>query len=179
MAQHALACMVERGAVASEMVLQVAEGIHAPDWTPRRLDVAAETEQVHAGLAPAQRSPEGIQAGLAQAAEALEREAVLSTWFEDGPQVHAALKALPRNDPDRLARTVLAEVLPDKRDIWAERFLLMALWCQATSEAKYRRLAQGMAATAQALISGTALEDIPAMRGIAEQTVTSALQGIW
>lgn len=179
MVQHALGCAVETQTVPPPSFLQVAEGLNGVDWKARRLDIAGESERLTAEPPAADRRPDDRHTALTKAAGYLTDTQTLSTWFEEGPHVAAALKTLPRNDPERLAGAVMADILPNRRAIWAERFLLMSLWCQASSDPRYRRMTMGMAATANALTRGVPLEHIAAMGVIARQTVTCALAAPW
>ncbi len=74
---------------------------------------------------------------------------------------------------------MLTEILPAKRAEWAERFLVMALWCQAATEARQRVRARDLALVAHALASDRPLEEIPMMAVIAANTVRAMLLGGW
>lgn len=175
MVQHALGTSADRGAVPPEMLLRIAERTGATEWRARRHDIAAEVARVLAGAGQADRG----EAAMRQVAAWLAEAPTLRTWFEEGPDVHAKLSKLPRTNKPALIGTTLAEVLDPRRDVWAERFALMALWCEASGDTQYWRRAAPMAAVADALLSGQPLAEIPPMRTIAAHTVTNELLTPW
>jgi hypothetical protein len=172
MVRHALSASAERGAVPPVGLLQVAEDIRASEWRAQRLDLVAEVERRIAGTAV----PAGIQD---EAAAWVTSAETLDSWYEEGPGVHGVLSRLPRNRRPALIDAVLNEILPPRRVDWAERFVLMGLWCEAASEAAYRQKAPAMLAVADALLSDVPMQDIPAMRVIADRTVRNELVTPW
>jgi hypothetical protein len=104
---------------------------------------------------------------------------VLGSWFEDGPQVQKALAKLPRTDRTGMMAVVMSDILPDKRAEWTERFLMVALWSQAATDAAQRSKAADLVQVAHALAGDAPLETIPAMELIADQTVRGMLLGGW
>jgi hypothetical protein len=104
---------------------------------------------------------------------------MFATWYEDGPQVQQALAKLPRTDKVAMTAAVMADVLPNKRADWAERFLMMALWCQAAAEAQQRTRARDLVQVAHALTEDKPLGTIPIMSVIAGHTVRAALLAAW
>jgi hypothetical protein len=73
----------------------------------------------------------------------------------------------------------MTEILPAKRAEWAERFLVLALWCQAAAEAKQRARARDLVLVAHALAGEDPLGEIPMMAVIAANTVRAMLLGGW
>ena len=53
------------------------------------------------------------------------------------------------------------DILPARRAAWAERFLLMAMWCQAAVDAKHRGRARDLMPVAHALTGDAPLDDDP------------------
>lgn len=170
--RHALGASAGRGGTPPAGLLQVAEDIRAPDWRAQRLDLVAEVERRIAGTA----LPNDVQD---DAAVWLRTAETLGSWYEEGPDVHAVLSRLPRNRRPALVDAVLTDILPARRIVWAERFVLMGLWCEAAEEVAYRGKAQAMLAVADALLSDVPMQDIPAMWVIANQTVTNELVTPW
>jgi hypothetical protein len=107
------------------------------------------------------------------------KDEMFATWFEDGPQVQKALAKLPRTDQVGMIAVVMNDILPDKRAEWAERFLVMAMWCQAATEAKHRAKARDLVLVANALVGDEPIGAIPAMAGIALNTTRAMLLGGW
>jgi hypothetical protein len=73
----------------------------------------------------------------------------------------------------------MADILPAQRDKWAERFLILALWCDAAADAKQRARAGDVALVAHALTGGQPLDAIPAMGVITMVTIRAMLLGGW
>lgn len=177
--QHAVGTAVERKAVPPPLLLEVAENLGGTEWKDRRLDVRTEAERQFNLLDPEQRTPAGIEAGFARGLEWMANDDVFATWYEDGPQVQQALAKLPRTDRAGMAALVLSELLPARRSEWAERFLMMALWRQAATDAGPRAKSGDLVLVAHALADGAPLSTIPFMSVIAMQTVRAMLTGAW
>jgi predicted alpha/beta hydrolase family esterase len=71
------------------------------------------------------------------------------------------------------------DILTSEREKWAERFLVLALWYEAATDAKQRLRARDAVLVAHALTSDTPIETIPVMTLIAAQTVRAMLLGAW
>jgi hypothetical protein len=179
MIEHAIGSAVEQGNVPPAMLLEVAELVGSTEWKDRRLDIKAEAGRMFDALDAADRSPAGIAAGFARGLEWIADDEAFGSWFEDGPLVQKTLANLPRTDHAGMAALVMTDILPNKRGEWAERFLAMALWSQASDNAKQRARARDLALIAHALAGDEPLETIPVMAVIAMQTVRATLLGAW
>lgn len=177
--QHAIGCSVAQDTAPPASLLELAEILGAAEWKDRRLDIAAEAERLFQSLDPTDRSEAGIEAGLQRGMDWMAKDDVIASWFEDGPQVQQALAKLARTDRLGMIAKVITDILPEKRGDWTERFLMMALWCQAAPEAKQRAKGRDLVQVAHALAADEPLEAIPAMALIATQTVRAALLGGW
>ncbi|WP_428530792.1 hypothetical protein [Rhodopila sp.] len=177
--QHGIGTAVERNTVPPAMLLDMAELLGGAEWKDRRLDVRAEADRMFDLLDPHDRSPAGIAEGFARGVTWMAEDDVFTSWYEDGPPVQQALAKLPRTDQAGMAEAVMTEILPDKRTEWAERFLMMALWLQATGEARQSGRARDMVLVAHALVEDQPLEAVPIMAVIAAQTVRATLLGAW
>jgi hypothetical protein len=102
-----------------------------------------------------------------------------ASWFEDDARIEALLHERlggPQRWLERLPRAasaVLDGLLEQKRDIWMERLLWMALWsaaCPARPPVPW----QDFLAIAMVLQQGMALAQIPLMQAVAERSVQSA-----
>ena len=182
MVQHAIGCSVARDTVPPELFLQVAEGLNGSEWKARqhhdRLRVH-EARRLFEALPSADRTESAIERNLAEARDSLTESEVLATWFEDGPKIRAALKGMASGKPDQLINVIVNEVVAENRGKWAERFVLMGMWCQAAPDAKQRRMARGLITTASALVNETPLTEIPAMTVIAVNTLAADADGSW
>jgi hypothetical protein len=157
----------------------MAEFLGGAEWKDRRLDIRAEAERLFDGLDPADRTPEGIEAGFAHGMNWMSQDDVFSSWFEDGPQVQQALAKLPRTDQTRMAAVVMNDILPGKRADWAERFLMMALCSGASTDPGHEARTRDLVLVAHALVGDGPLDAIPFMSVIALQTVRAMLLGGW
>ena len=179
MIQHAIGTSVAHNAVPPSTLLEMAELLGGSEWKGRRLDINAEADRLFAALDPADQTPAGIQAGFSRGLDWLAGDDVFGSWFEDGPQVQKVLAKLPRTDRAGMAALVMTDILPPRRAEWTERFLMLAMWCQATSDAKHQAKARDLTLVAHALASDAPLESIPIMAVIAMQTVRATLLGAW
>ena len=87
MVQHAIGTSVEQESVPPASLLEMAELLGGTEWKDRRLDIKAEADRLFDALDPADRTPQGIEAGFARGLEWMPKDDVFATWFEDGPQV--------------------------------------------------------------------------------------------
>jgi hypothetical protein len=177
--QHAIGTAVEKKLVPPALLLETAEFLGGNEWKDRRMNIATEAEQMFDALDPADRTPQGIDAGMARGLSWMSGDDGFASWFEDGPQVQKVLAKVPRTDQSAMVGLVMTQVLPDKRADWAERFLMMARWSQAAAEAKQRAKARDLVLVAHALASNEPFGNIPFMAVIAMQTVRAALLGAW
>ncbi|MFL5279766.1 MAG: hypothetical protein ACJ8AW_01895 [Rhodopila sp.] len=179
MIQHAIATGIEHNTVPPEPLLQVAEVAGGSEWKDRRLDPKTEADRLFAELKLGERSAEKIWELHTRGLQWMSDDPIISSWFEDGPEVSKTLAKLPRADRPRMIERVMSDILPQERTAWGERFLLMALWAQASTESKYRERAENLAVVAHAVLSDQKLDSIPIMGVIAMQTVRAFLEGGW
>jgi hypothetical protein len=177
--QHAIGASVGQGGVPPATLLEIAELLGGTEWKDRRIDVKAEADRLFDALDPADRSPPGVFDALVRVGEWMAKEDVFGSWFEEGPQVQKALAKLPRTDMGGMVTVVMDDILPAQRTKWTERYLILALWCQAAADAKQRSRARDAVVVAHALAGDQGLHEIPAMGVIAMQTVRAVLMGGW
>jgi hypothetical protein len=178
--QHSIARGLAAGHLPQTSVVAIAEAIGAADWKDRGLDVAAETERLFDGLDAALRSPAAIAASLPRSGTWLADDPAMQSWFDDDAAIRALVEGRPRPKPDVAVRRVLDEVLPGRRDAWAERLLLLALWLQAGGgQAMPAGRWEDCVVLAHALLAGRPLADLPGMVAIAERSIFAARAGTW
>ncbi len=177
--QHAVSTSVGQNGVPPTTLLEMAELFGGTEWRDRRLDAMAEADRMFVALEAANQTPEGVEAAYRRGIEWMAKDEVFGTWFEDGPQVHKALAPLPRTDQVGMTAVVMQEILPAKRAQWTERFLMLALWCEAATDTRLRHRVPDLVPVVHALAKQTPINAIPAMRMIAAQTVRAALLGGW
>jgi hypothetical protein len=153
-------------------VVEIAEAVGAADWKDRSLDMAAKTEQLLAGSGAAATSPVQITSSLRRSGEWIDRDPMVQSWFEDGAAVRALVDRRPRLKPDVALRRMLEEVMPARREAWAERLILLALWLRDRTEgALPAELWRDCAVLAHELRAGRPLAELPAMVAIAERSL--------
>jgi hypothetical protein len=157
-------------------MIEIAEIIGATDWKDRGLDVAAETERLFDGLDAGLQSRGAIAASLQRSGEWIADDESMQSWFEDDAAIRALVESRPRLKPELAVRQALEEVLPSRREAWAERLLLQALWLQAGSCDDAARW-QDCVVLAHELMAGYPLTELPAMLAIAERSISAARVG--
>jgi hypothetical protein len=177
--QHAIRAGLAQGKVPGQKLLEIAERTVSPDWRDRGLDIAAEAEALFNGLEPDDRTPEAGEQALRRVVEWMPAHDVSHSWFEDHQEVHRLIATVPRTDNQAAIKLVLAQILPSQRMAWAERFLLIALWCRAAYSMAHRAWARDFITLAHTVAGAAPLESIPVMRRIAEQTVLTARISGW
>jgi hypothetical protein len=179
MAQHAIGTAVQAGSAPPDGLLSFAELTGGADWKDRRLDIAAEAERMWQELAPEARTAEGVAAAFTRGLDWMEDDRIILSWFEDGPTVREALAGFARNDRAGMMDVVLNRILPATREQWAERFVLMAMWCEGAIDPQYRKRAADLIPVARALTGDVPIPEIPIMTIIAKQTLMAAVSGAW
>ncbi len=148
--QHHIARGWALGHLPQPAVLEIAETVGAADWKGRCLDVAGETERLFATLGPAADAAAALQRSGAWLAQVR----MMRGWFDGDAAVRglgAGAPAMPEAEP-----------LP-RREAWAERLLLLALWLRAgQGAATAPERWQDCVVLAQAVLAGRPLPDLPA-----------------
>jgi hypothetical protein len=180
MMRHFIAVGLDRGAPPPPQLLSTNVWAGRGFWTPERVAPADEIERLKAAD-PGAFNRERTQRVLVNAGTWPEALAFASSWFEDDARIEALLHERlggPERWLERLPQaviTLLDDVLEQKRDIWTERLLWMALWsaaCPARSPVSW----QDFLVIAMALQQSVALAEIPLMHAVAERSVQSAWQ---
>jgi hypothetical protein len=176
--QHAIAVGANSGRPPDSAVLQIAELFDGAGWRGRRLDVSAEAERLFDALPPDHRSAAAVEASLGRSGEWLEEE-FAESWFLDDADIRAIVKRAPRRDTSAAVQRLLAEAMPQRRQEWAERFLLLALWSQAATDRSQRARANDFIILAHSLCDDRDPTTIPLMIAIAKHTVEVARIARW
>ena len=182
MVQHHIARGLAMGNVPQVAVVEIAEAIGAADWKDRTLDVAAEIERQYAGLAEERRSSDAIAASLQISGAWVAKNQMVESWFEDDAAIRPLASGIARLNPQVGVQRMLEEILPARREVWAERLLLTTLWLQAGSGDAAPAddgCWQDCAVLAHELLAGRQLAELPAMVAIAERSVAVARANRW
>jgi len=185
--QHGIAVGVAAAHLPEPALLEIAEIMNGADWKDRRIDSAAEVERLFGELPPEQCESGAITASLRRSVDWMREDRLWVSWFEDDAEVRELLADARQHDVNDAARRLLEGVMDQRRDAWAERFLLTALWARAVRVGQPPPLgASARAATwrdlivlAHEVLSARPLRDIPMMAEIAERTVVAARSGGW
>jgi hypothetical protein len=177
--QHHIARGLALEHLPPQSIVEIAEAIGAADWKDRSVDVAAETEQLFAGLRAA-ANPTLLIASLRRSGEWVERDPMMQSWFEDDAAIRVLVEGKPPLRPDVAVRRVLEELLTARREAWAERLALSVLWLRdSTGGAVPSEQWQDCVVLAHELLAGRPLAELPAMVAIAERSVFVARAGTW
>lgn len=170
--QHHIAQGLALGHLPQLPMIEIAEAIGAADWKDRSLDMAAEIERLLAGMPVVVTDPGQIIASLRRSGAWIDRDPMMQSWFEDDAAVRLLVDGRPRLRPDLVLRRMLEEVLPARREAWAERLVLLALWLRDSTEGTLSAaLWQDCAVLAHELRAGRPLAELPGMVAIAERSV--------
>ena len=176
--QHYIGCGLKAGNLPQAAIVKIAEVTGAADWKDRGLDVAAETQTLFATFDPRGQSRAAIAASLKRSGDWLDRDQDTESWFEDDAAIRALVAQRPRPKPAELMQRMLEEILPARREKWAEKLLLTALWLRA-AKAGTGALGrwQDCIVLAHELLAGRGLAELPAMITLAERSLSAARWG--
>jgi len=185
--QHGIAVGVASGHLPDPALLEIAEAVNGADWKDRAIDVAAETDRLFGELSAEQSSAGAVAASLRRSLAWMRENALWDSWFEDDAEVREAIAAAKQLDAGAAARLLLEGVMDGRRDVWAERFLLTALWARAVKAGQPPPLGRAaraitwrdLAVLAREVRSARTLGDVPVMAEVAERTVIAARSGGW
>jgi SEC-C motif len=175
---HFIAVGLRNNAPPPAQLLSVDEVLGNDYWKPQWVSPTEEIERLVA-TEPRSFTPDKVKQALKISQKWPEQLDIASSWFEDDVRVDELLRQRAGSASRWLNRIELAsgvimkEILEDKRDIWSERLLWMALWAQA-SQARKPQPWQEFLILARELQHSTPLEQIPLMAAIATRSVQSA-----
>ena len=170
--QHHIAQGLMSGHLPLLPMIEIAEAIGAADWKDRGIDMTAEIEHLLGGTPAAVTDPAQTTASLRRSGAWIERDPAVKSWFEDGADVRQLVDSRPRLKPDVALRRMLDDVLPARREAWAERLVLLALWLRdGTQGAERTEVWRDCVVLAHELRTGRPLAELPAMVAIAERSL--------
>jgi hypothetical protein len=176
--RQSLADGAAQGKMPSHWLLAIAE-LLGRDWQAVPLDVRAELSALRAGiirLGGRFASEKYRRAALEGAGSWCGTQRFTDSWFEDDVEVDTLVhKALGRKKNFAAAVAIVAgQILQLRRQSWLERLVLTTLWLKAAKKppVAWQQLFYVAEAVAD---ERNALEDIPLMTAIAENTVHAYL----
>jgi len=178
--QNALAAGLATCNLPPANFVDFAERFGGGDWRDRRLDIRSEAARLVDELTPAQRTGDAIRASFNRSGQWLKNlDPMADSWFEEGPEIASAIARAPRRDRQGAVQQLLQDVMPGRRSIWTERFLLMALWAHAAKDKKHHARWPDFAILAHELSGERPLSDVPIMKEIALRSVAAAASQRW
>lgn len=159
-------------------LLQIAELLGETNWLADRNTLELEIIGLEREMSGAE--PTNIDQLLAESSTWLNRP-FASSWFEDDITVDNCLKNMgeKRVKITEYGDLILADVIEPRRQMWADKLHLMALWRKArintgsrVSEPSWK----DFMLLANEIVGGRPLKEIPLMRSISELSIGSALR---
>ena len=167
MVGHYLQDNLKNAAPPPPRLLALAEVLRAPQWQPAESD----WREMLAGLISEVRSellaPESVQTIIATSGKWAMHRQWAASWAEAGQDVQNVLARLDGRTLKTVRNTVIDKVLEKRRDIWAERFTLTALWMKEAPRGA-RLPWEHFAIVAQKMTNQVPLRALPVMHRIAE-----------
>jgi hypothetical protein len=177
MMRHFIAVGLDRGRPPPPQLLSSNEWAGCGYWTPDRVSPADEIERLKAAD-PRAFTTECTRRVLANAGSWPETLDFAASWFEDDARIetllHEHIGAADRwlERLPQAARVILQGLLEQKRDMWTERLLWMAIWsaaCPTRPPVPWQDFL-----TIAMVLQDAALTEIPLMQAVAERSVQSA-----
>jgi hypothetical protein len=164
---HHLRAGLERRTPPPARLLQVAETIGASQWRPASTGWQEMLRELIAEMPPELLSRTSVRAILASSAQwAMEGEWA-DSWIEEDQEVTDLLDSVSGRPRRAVCDALLTGIIEKRRAIWAERFVLTALWMKEAISATHLPW-ERFAIVAQNLLEEVPLRNIPLMKEIAE-----------
>lgn len=160
-----LAETVARGGMPPFGLLQVAEVLALPPLRAEGVTTEALVAELLEGLPAERTGAAAVDAALAASAEWPAAHGVVASWFEAGEAVDALVRPI-RTKPKRVA-ALLADYLPGRRAVWADRCAWAALALREAEEEDW----VDFALVARELSGDRPIPEIPLMSVVAATSV--------
>jgi SEC-C motif len=150
-------------------LLALAEFLEAPQWQPAEFGWREKLAGLIAEVRSELLAPASVHAIIATSAKWAMRRQWAASWAEEGQEVEDLLDRLDGRSMKTVRDKIIDQILEKRRDIWAERFTLTALWMKEAP----RRVGlpwEHFAIVAQKMIDEVPLRELPLMQRIAEVT---------
>jgi hypothetical protein len=154
-------------------LLQVLEATGMTDVKPTRLPAGQLVEQLLSDLSDNQETEARISRALKASRDWPERYVMLESWFEVGDDV-GAIMAAGKTKKAR-AEAVLEQILPVRREKWAERLAWSALVARNAADDEDW---VDFVLVARELLRDRPLQDIPLATWLAANTVEAAASNV-
>ncbi len=170
-ARHHLALGLAAGICPPAGLLQVAETIGGAPWQPERLDWRQALSALAAELPADRLAPDAVCATLHASDKWANFDTIVESWFEDDQDVARRVAGTRGRQRTKAVKYVLQNVLEQRRERWAELFLLTAVWLKEAPDNAALPWRE-FVVLARALADGHDLSDIALMCEIADRTVS-------
>lgn len=179
MTNHFLALTIEQGNVPDLHLLEMQEelGIH---WLPCKLDVDHLIEQLGVQISPF--TPDSIQESFKRSKSWPKNKRFTESWYIENANIDKLVnRCCSFIDGVKVCRfgdameAVFAEEMELQRPHWLFHFLWIALWIKARAR-KNEKMWQDSFLIAHAIHSGLALDAIPIMHEICNQSVINSVE---
>ena len=165
-ARYFLAMNVAAGTMPPFGLLDFAETVGLSSLNPEAMSVERLIDTLSREIDNERLSSKGIVDALANSAHWSDEQPIFETWFEDTAEVRQLLaKRLPKT---KLRKSFLSELLPERRQHWAE---LLAWSAFAEKHQPDGAAWEEMVVVAREVLGDRPLGDIPLMRTIADRTL--------
>lgn len=172
---------IEKGCPPPILMVYTAEAM-GQYWIPESIDFQMVLASMADTLEPKYQHPDHVNKVLRKSGTWPKKQAFTLGWFEDNSKVDALLKKRCSHFPNlkdnidfvEAMTVIITDVLDEKRIVWAERLLLMAVRA-FSSQGGHKRMGNDFFIVAKELYGKTPLEEIPLMISVAEVSVQSAI----
>lgn len=173
MVQHHIARGLAMGNLPLPAAVEIAESIGASNWKGLRIEVADEIDELFLDLGYAAAGQDALAQSLRRSGRWLEQDPWMRSWFEDDATISDLAKQ--SKTPVVAVQLMLDDVLPGRREIWAERLFQMALWLRASDHSTPPEVWQDAVVLAHELRAGRKLSELPAMIVVAKRSISAAM----
>jgi hypothetical protein len=159
---------LNHGVLPAPRLLELAEYLQAPQWQPMqpgwRELLADLLKEVRGELL----NPNSVNAIIATSAKWGMKRKWSQSWAEDGEAVGRLLARMDGRLIETVCEKIIDKILEKRREVWAERFTLTALWMKEAPKCSLPW--EHFAIVAHKIVEGMALRKLPLMHSIAEAT---------
>ena len=164
---HHLRAGLERRTPPPARLLQVAETIGASQWRPASAGWQEMLRELIAEMPQELLSSTSVRAILASSAQWAMEGGWADSWIEEDQEVADLLDSVSGRPRRAVCDALLTGIIEKRRAIWAERFVLTALWMKEAISATHLPW-ERFAIVAQKLLEDVPLRNISLMKEIAE-----------
>jgi hypothetical protein len=152
-------------------LLALAELLGASQWQPGQTRWQEMLAELIAAIPDHLLAPDSVRAIIASSANWGIKRNWAASWVEAGQEVDDLLGGLKNRKPRVVRDAILSGIMEKRREIWAQRFALTALWMKEGVRTGMRLPWERFAILAGKLLEEMPLREIPMMNQIAAATL--------